>query len=61
MMKCICDNCKREMSKGLVITIDTFALNDSTNVFDLLKYTGIKHFCKECAEIYYPCFEENKK
>lgn len=61
MIKYICDNCKRETGKGLVITINTFALNDYTNVFDLLKYTGTRHFCEECAERYYSYFKENKE
>lgn len=61
MIKYICDNCKREMGKGLVVTINPFALNDYTNVSDLLKYTGTMHFCQECIERYYPCFKENKK
>lgn len=61
MIKYICDNCKREAGKGLVVTINPFALNDYTNIFDLLKYTGTKYFCEECSERYYLCFKENKK
>lgn len=60
MIKYICDNCKKEIGKGLTVTVSTFALNDYTNVSDLLKYIGTRHFCEQCVKIYYPCFKENR-